>query len=101
MNAQSRIFTPVIAGLGAALIVGVATLGGTVAGDAPAAKADRFQIMGKTLCADQVWPKISQECLAWGEGLGADQRVRFITTATHDPAGGVTTLSRGEPMITN
>ena len=94
MSADRRILTPIVATLIAGGIVGAATIGGTVAGDAPAVKTDRFAMVGDNLCKNQSWPNLSQECLAWSEGEPTDGHVRFVTISSNDSAHGVTTLTR-------
>jgi hypothetical protein len=95
MNADRRILTPVAATLLGGIFVGVATLGGTLAGGSAAsvAKTDRFATIGDTLCAGQAWPNLTPECLAWVEGT-PPTGVRFITVANHDRAERTTTLTR-------
>jgi hypothetical protein len=95
MNADRRILTPVAATLLGGVFVGIATLGGTLSGSAPAvaAKTDRFATAGDSLCEGQSWPNLSPECLSWVEGAPLG-KVRFITVATHDRAAQTTTLTR-------
>lgn len=95
MNADRRIFTPVAATLLGGVFVGIATLGGTLSGNAPAvsAKADRFATAGDSLCEGQSWPNLSPECLAWVEGTPLGN-VRFITLADHQRDAQKTTLTR-------
>ncbi|MBJ3775115.1 hypothetical protein [Acuticoccus mangrovi] len=94
MNADRRILTPITASIVAGVLVAAATLGGSMASDAPARKGDRFKIVSDTLCANQSWPNITSECLAWSEGEASSQHVRFITIADHDAVRGVSTLTR-------
>ncbi|WP_420392622.1 hypothetical protein [Acuticoccus sp.] len=88
-----RLNAPVAGTLFAALIVGAATLGGTLSHDEPVAqKADRFATVGDSLCDGQSWPKLSSECLAWVEGEAAP--VRFVTLASRDAEAQTTVLHR-------
>lgn len=101
MSADRRILTPIVATLIAGGIVGAATLGGSLAGDAPAVKTDRFALVGDNLCKNQSWPNLSAECLAWAEGEPTDGRVRFVTISSHDADGGSTTLTRIREITTH
>lgn len=102
MNADRRILTPIAATLAGALIVGAATLGGTLAGDhVVTAKADRFAVIGDELCADQVWPNLTPECLAWSEGEPIEGQVRFVTVHDTDATTMTTTLTRVRENVTN
>lgn len=92
MNADRRLLTPVAGTLLAGVMVAAATLGGSVAPSEPATKGDRFAVIGDSLCAGQVWPNLTSECLAWSEGEAAP--VRFVTMASHDADRSVTTLLR-------
>lgn len=94
MNADRRILTPAAASIVAGLVVAVATLGGTIAGDGAAPKADRFATMGDILCANEVWPNLSAQCLAWSEGELVEGSVRFVTLASTNAVAGTTTLTR-------
>lgn len=94
MSADRRILTPIAASLLAGAIVGAATLGGTLAGDHPAVKTDRFAVIGDDLCKGQSWPNLTQECLAWSEGDTTEGRVRYVTLTQNDNAAGVTQLIR-------
>ena len=94
MNADRRILTPVAASILAGFVVAAATLGGSMSSDAPAVKGDRFKVIGESLCANQEWPNISNECLVWSEGHSDDDAVRFVTLASQDGDAGVTTLTR-------
>jgi hypothetical protein len=94
MNTNRRLLTPVTASVVAAIVVGVATLGGAMTGDRAAPKADRFAATDKALCAGQQWPNLTNECLAWSEGTDTAGSVRFVTVAATDADAGVTTLTR-------
>lgn len=98
MNAH-RILTPISVTALAGLVVGVATLGGTIAGETAAPKADRFAVVGDSLCHGQEWPNITSECLAWSEGAPIPGTIRFVTLSTTDVEAGLTTLTR-EPVDT-
>lgn len=101
MAADRRILTPIAASLVAAGLVGAATLGGSLAGDRPAVKTDRFAVVGDNLCKGQAWPNLTPECLAWAEGDTTDGRVRFVTIADTDQSSGTTTLLRIREIATN
>lgn len=101
MAADRRILTPIAATILAGAIVGAATLGGTLAGDQPAVKGDRFAIVGDDLCKGQAWPNLTQECLAWAEGDATEGRVRFVTLSNTDEDAGVTQLLRIREIVTN
>jgi len=101
MAADRRILTPIAATLVAGAIVGAATLGGTMAGDQPAQKADRFAVIAEDLCEGQAWPNLTPECLAWAEGDTTDGRVRFVTLSNTDADAGVTQLLRIREIATN
>ncbi len=94
MNADRRIFTPAAASVLAGLVVAVATLGGTISGEQAAPKADRFSVIGDSLCAGQDWPNITAECLAWSEGDAMPGAVRYVTMVDTDHEAGMTTLTR-------
>ncbi|MEM7693794.1 MAG: hypothetical protein AAF318_05040 [Pseudomonadota bacterium] len=102
MNTERRILTPIAATVAGALLVGVATLGGTLAGDdVVTPKADRFAVIGDELCAGQDWPNLTPECLAWSEGESIGGQVRFITVNDTDASARTTTLTRVREIVTN
>lgn len=102
MATERRILTPIAASIVAGALVGVATLGGTAAGDREVAvKSDRFAVIGEELCEGQDWPKITPECLSWLEGTASPTHVRFVTYAETDHNAGVTTLIRAVENGTN
>lgn len=94
MRMDLRIFSPVTATMAAGVMVAAATLGGTMASDAPAKKSDRFEVMGDSLCEGQTWPNLSPECLAWAEGETTGGTVRFVTIVETDEDARVTTLTK-------
>jgi len=101
MKSDRRLLTPITATLVAGAIVGIATLGGTFAGNqATAIKADRFAMVGDELCEGQSWPNLTPECLTWAEGESSGP-VRFVTMATTDASAGTTTLTRVRDIVTN
>lgn len=91
---ERRFFSPVTASVAAAVVVAAATLGGTLASDAPAKKSDLFEVMGDALCEGQTWPNLSAECLAWAEGESTAGNVRFVTIVETDAQARVTTLTK-------
>lgn len=94
MKSDRRILSPMSASVAAALLVGAATLGGSVSSDRPAVKTDRFATLGDTLCAGQDWPNLSNECLAWTQGEVSNQSIRFVTVAENNIEASTTTLVR-------
>ncbi len=101
MTSDRRLLTPITATIVAGAIVGIATLGGTFAGDqAAAAKVDRFAMVSDELCEGQSWPNLTPECLSWAEGE-ASGPVRFVTLANTDRDAGVTDLVRVRDIVTN
>ena len=94
MNANRRLLTPIAGTAIAGVMIAAATLGGSMSHGAAAPKSDRFAVVGDSLCAGQAWPNLTSECLAWSEGEGSSSPVRFVTIASHDVPGRVTTLER-------
>jgi hypothetical protein len=102
MKTERRIFSPVTASVAAGLMVAAATLGGTLAADdAAEKKADRFAVVGDSLCDGQTWPNLSEECLAWARGETTDGRVRHVTIVETDESARTTTLTRVPAEATN
>lgn len=102
MSADRRILTPVAVTLIAGAIVGVATLGGTMAGGpAVDAKTDRFAVVGEQLCEGQAWPNLTPECLSWKDGEVTGGKVRFVTISSTDTDTMTTTLTRAHADVIN
>ncbi|WMS40983.1 hypothetical protein RDV64_12885 [Acuticoccus sp. MNP-M23] len=101
MTSDRRLLTPISATIVAGAIVGIATLGGTMAGNqASATKADRFAMVGEELCEGQSWPNLTPACLNWSEGVESGP-VRFVTLTDTDGAAGQTNLVRVRDIVTN
>lgn len=94
MKNNRRILTPVTVTVIAGALVAAATLGGSLSGDAQNAKADRFTSVAQSLCSNDVWPRVSAECVAWTDGDADQSPVRFVTILSQDDGAGMTTLTR-------
>ena len=93
MSAERRVLSPIVASALAGAVVVSAALGGTIASERSTQKQDRFAVVGDDLCEGQVWPNLSDACLAWSEGTSGAAG-GYATLAAHEPELQRTTLTR-------
>ena len=94
MSAERRVLSPIVASALAGAVVVSAALGGTIASERSTHKEDRFAVVGDDLCQGQVWPNLSDACLAWSGGTSGEATGGYATLAAHEPELQRTTLTR-------